>query len=240
MVGVHGHNQTTAAGDRLTAPLTMRHPWLGTDALTEGSASYFYAVWPIRSWAGTPSVDATVRCSSPCVWPSGQKGWTLSHDRTGFVARCTIAAHDVSTSMLTFDLVTEPGTTTHALHGGPLVGLGGRIVDASRLRARIGYEAAFPWWVIWSAAAETDFRDTATIIPLLGEVASPGALFVPSLGIGAGIPVQFRSGAGVQAGARLQGTVSFPVLSLVIPVDVYPGAASAYVWQLGLFGQASF
>jgi hypothetical protein len=37
----------------------------------------------------------------------------------------------------------------------------------------------------------------------------------------------------------MQATVSFPVLSLVIPIDVFPGTSND-TWQVSMFAQASF
>jgi hypothetical protein len=92
---------------------------------------------------------------------------------------------------------------------------------------------------IWSASVETDFQGTTTIVPL-GELATPDFLvLIPSVGLGAGVPVQIRRGAGTYVGARMQLTVSFPVLSLLLPVDVFPGAPSR-TWQAGFLGQVSF
>jgi hypothetical protein len=222
-------------GYMATAPLETRHPWLGTRARSDETALYAYALSPIRDWAGSPNIDVTVRCPDARFWEQGQEGWTASLEDGGFVARRTVAARDAST--LSFTIVEKPGT--RVLNGGPFVGIGDRL-DAGQLRARIGYEIAIPWWVIWSASAETDFKGTTTLVAL-GEVASPDVLVVvPSLALGAGVPVQIRSGAATRAGVRMQLTVSFPVLSIVLPVDVFPGDASSETWQVGLFAQASF
>ncbi len=222
-------------GDTGMPPLETRHPWLGTRARSDRTARYAYALSPIRRWAGSPSIDVTVRCSDARSWGPGQDGWTVSHDDGGFVARRTIAARDAST--LSFTVVESQGTSV--LHGGPYLGIGARL-DAEGFRARFGYEAAAPWWVIWSASAETNFDGTTTLVPL-GEVASPDVMVVvPSVGLGAGVPVQFRSGARTRVGVRMQLTVSFPVLSIVLPVDVFPGADSGQRWQVALFAQASF
>lgn len=222
-------------GDMGIAPLETRHPWLGTQARSDRTSRYAYALSPIRDWAGSPDIDVTVRSPDARFWESGQEGWTESHDDGGFVARRRIAARDAST--LTFTIVDARGTTV--LHGGPFVAIGGRI-DAAGVRARFGYEAAVPWWVVWSTGVETNFKGTTTIIAL-GEAASPDlVVIIPSLGLGVGIPIQLRSGAGVRVGIRMQLTVSFPVFSLVVPVDAFPGAASSDTWQVGLFGQASF
>jgi hypothetical protein len=215
------------------APLETRHPWLGTRARTDSVDEFEYALSPIRGWAGSPDIDVVVRCGSARLWRDGQAGWTVGEDEEGFAARQTVAAADAGT--LRFDVV-RAGTTV--LHGGPLIGVGAHL-GAGELRARLGYEAALPWWVIYSASIETDFRNTTTIAPVV-EVASPDLLvLVPSIGLGAGVPVQLRSGEATRVGARMQLTLSFPVLSLVLPVDVFPGATTD-VWQVSLFGQASF
>lgn len=221
-------------GEFAFPPLATRHLWLGTRATEDTTDEYAYALSPIRSWAGSPTIEVTVRCPSARYWPADQAGWAVSEQDGDLVARRTIAAADAST--LRFRVV-HPGTIV--LNGGPMIGLGGRIDGTGEFRARLGYEGALPWWVIWSASVETSFKGTTTVVPL-GEVATPDLIFViPSLGLGAGVPVQIRQGAGTYVGARMQLTVSFPVLSMVLPVDVFPGASSD-VWQVGLFGQASF
>jgi hypothetical protein len=216
-------------------PLETRHPWLGTHARVDQTDQYSYALSPIRDWAGSPNIEVTVRCPDARFWGPGQDGWTASHEDGAFVARRTIAARDAS--RLSFTIVGRPGHTV--LNGGPFVGIGDRL-DAGQLRARFGYEMAVPWWVIWSASAETNFKGTTTLAAL-GEVASPDVMvIIPSLALGAGVPIQIRSGAATHVGVRLQLTVSFPVLSIVLPVDVFPGDSSDETWQVGLFAQASF
>lgn len=220
-------------GEFAIPPLWTRHPWLGTTARADTTDEFAYALSPIRSWAGSPTIDVAVHVPSARYWPAGQQGWTTGEGDGDFVARRSIAATDAS--RLTFSVV-RPGTTL--LNGGPVVGLGAGL-DSGTVRGRLGYEIAIPWWVIWSAAVETDFQGTTTIVPL-GEVATPDLIvLIPSVGLGAGVPVQIRSGAGTYVGARMQLTVSFPVLSLVVPVDVFPGAPTR-TWQVGLLGQASF
>ena len=166
-------------------PLETRHPWLGTHARRDQTARYAYALSPIRAWAGSPEIDVTVRCPDARFWESDQEGWTARSEDGGFVARRTIAAREAST--LSFTIVDEPGNLV--LNGGPFVGIGDR-VDAGQVRARFGYEIAVPWWVIWSASAETSFNGTTTLIAL-GEVASPDVfVIIPSVGLGAGVPVR--------------------------------------------------
>ncbi|MGA2124392.1 MAG: hypothetical protein ABSG58_08200 [Acidimicrobiales bacterium] len=149
------------------------------------------------------------------------------YDTTGGWAR--------DASLLEFTLLRKPATTV--LNGGPLLGLGARL-DAPRFRMRFGYEAAVPWWMLWSASVETDFRAMTTLVPG-AEIASPNVwAFIPSVALGAGVPVQLRS-AQAAVGGRIQLTASWPVVSLVMPIDFFPVAA-ADRWQVALFGQASF
>ncbi len=217
------------------SPIEVRHVWLGTRERREAKSSYAYAVSPIRSWGGAPMIDVEVHVPDARFWADGQDDWTATDERGETVARRRIASRDVTT--LRFELVTAPGTSV--LHGGPLVGVGSRF-DTRGIRARFGYEVAAPSWLIVSAAVDTDFASVTTLAPL-AEVASPNLLvFIPSVGVGAGVPVQLRSGSSPRVGFRGQLTLSFPVVSLVFPLDVYPGAPRGDVWQAGLYGQASF
>jgi hypothetical protein len=60
------------------------------------------------------------------------------------------------------------------------------------------------------------------------EAATPDILvFIPSLGLGLGMPVQLRSGEPTLVGARVQLTLSFPVLSFVVPIDWFPAGAGS-------------
>jgi hypothetical protein len=213
-------------------PLWTRHPWLSTPERDDATDEFAYALSPIRGWAGSPSIDVAVRCPDARCWPEEQTGWIVGDGGGDLVARRTIAARDAAT--LHFRVV-RPGRVF--MNGGPLVGVGARL-GTPGARGRFGYEIAAPPWIIYSAAVETNFKDTTTLVPL-AELATPDLIIlIPSFGLGAGVPVQVRSGSGPLVGARLQLTVSFPVLSMVLPVDFFPGTSDA--WQVGLFGQLSF
>jgi hypothetical protein len=54
------------------------------------------------------------------------------------------------------------------------------------------------------------------------------------------VPVQLRSGAPTLVGARVELTVSFPVVSLVVPFDWFPAGAGNEQAQIALLAQASF
>jgi len=222
-------------GEWAIPPLTTRHPWLATEERLDGSLDFAYALSPIRSWAGSPTIDVSVRFPGSLRW-SGARGvaWKRTREGTDEVARATVAAADAST--LRFGFV-KPGTTI--LWGGPLVGVGGRL-DAKELRVRLGYEVAQPSWAIYSAAVETSFHGRTTLVPL-AEAATPDLLFViPSLALGAGVPVQLRSGASTLVGARAQLTVAFPIVSMVVPFDWFPAGTSADRFQISMMAQASF
>jgi hypothetical protein len=214
-------------------PLEVRHLWLGTTARHAGVEEFAYALSPIRAWAGSATIDVAVHATSGRPWNEGQDGWTVTDEGGERVARRSVATRDAAT--LRFTLVRP---ATGILHGGPLIGVGARL-DAPEARGRLGYEVAYPWWLIYSASVETSFKGRTTVVPVVEAATPNGAYVIPSVGLGAGVPVQFVSGQGARAGLRMQLTLSFPLVSVVFPVDVFPGAASD-VWQAALFGQLSF
>ncbi|MGD0524650.1 MAG: hypothetical protein ABSE49_05885 [Polyangiaceae bacterium] len=221
-------------GEFVLDPHFTRHPWLSTPERGLTQAEYAYAVSPIRSWGGSPTIDVTLRVARglEVVPPEGR--WTQSLEDGAFVARASLAARDVS--VLRF-FVGRGGTTL--LNGGPFVGAGGRIGPAE-LRTRLGYEVAYPSYVLYSAAVETSFHGRTTLVPMV-EAATPDILvIIPSLGLGAGVPVQLRAGEPALVGGRLQLTVSFPVISLVVPFDWFPGGSGSEQAQIAMLAQASF
>jgi hypothetical protein len=226
----YGDNREEFAIDAILA----RHPWLSTQARDDEGVAYAYALSPIRSWGGSPTIDVSVHLGRGMRWATTEGAWTVGVEGGGFVARTTVLARDAS--VLRFGMI-EPGTTV--LNGGPFVAAGGRVGPAE-LRTRLGYEIACPRGVIYSAAVETSFHGRTTLVPLV-EAATPDLIIIiPSLGLGAGVPVQLRSGAPTLVGARVELTVSFPVVSLVVPFDWFPGGAGSEQAQIALLAQASF
>lgn len=107
------------------------------------------------------------------------------------------------------------------VHGGPLVAFGATVdEDADTFRMRVGYEFAAPSWLLYSVVFETDCQDIFIVTPAV-EAALPFVLLLPSLGLGAGAPIRIEDGD-VRVGARLQVSVAFPYVSLVVPFDLYP------------------
>lgn len=81
-------------------------------------------------------------------------------------------------------------------------------------------------------------RTHYTIVPAI-EVASPSfILIIPSLAAGVGVPVQLHSSGPPSVGARAQLAMSFPLVSILVPLDVYfdDGARPqlAFLTQIGL------
>jgi hypothetical protein len=225
-----------ATTDVVRAATEARHPWLGTRKRSDLANTYVYALSPIRSWAGSPDIDITVRCPRSLWAPyQHEEGWSLADESTDVVARRTIQAQNAST--LRFTLIAEHGTV--ALNGGPFVAAGGQLSPGD-FRLRVGYEAAVPDWLVWSASVEANVHGQVTFVPL-AEAASPELfLLIPSFALGAGVPVRVEAGGRTLAGIRGQLTMSYPVFSLVLPIDVFPTDAAGDGVQVSLYGQASF
>jgi hypothetical protein len=222
-------------GEFALPPLKTRHPLLSTSPQSEVHNDFAYALSPIRGWAGSPTIDVTVRFPRSLEWKAMDgTAWRVAPEGGETVARASIAS--ASASVLRFRLI-RPGVTL--LSGGPMLGIGGRL-DAKELRARLGYELADPYWLIYSAAVEASFHGRTTLVPVI-EAATPDLAFIiPSWAFGLGVPVQVRSGEATLVGARAQVTVAFPFVSMVVPFDWFPGATGGDRTQISMMAQASF
>ncbi len=105
-------------------------------------------------------------------------------------------------------------------NGGILAGIGGNLDDSGGLRARFGYEIAAPEWLLFSLSVDTNFKDDVVLTPTF-EAATPSLLFLPSLGLGVGMPVRLVEERRV--GVRVQLSVHWPVLGWVTSFDIFPG-----------------
>jgi hypothetical protein len=126
---------------------------------------------------------------------------------------------------------------SHFLNGGPVVGIGPRL-DYPDLRLHFGWEFAGPAYVLYQLAGETNGSGRFTAVPSI-EVATPGFFLIPSIGLGVGAPVEVVGGK-PYPGARVQFELSFPFVSLAIPVDFFPTVGPPDVAQVALVIQASF
>lgn len=215
--------------------LVVRHPLIMPELRTDAEHRYRYALSPIRSWGGSPVISVTVVLDPHTSWNTSGGGWQLFHEDGATVARRRIAASQAST--LEFSYV-RPGNDRGPIDGGPLLGVGARL-DVRQFRMRAGWEAGWGSLFLGSAVVETDFSSRVTFVPTL-EASTPNLMIVvPAIGAGVGLPVQLRSGGSPLVGLRMQGTLSFPALSLVFPVDYFPKGAGDDRWQLALFAQLS-
>lgn len=229
-------NDRSPGSEFTLSPILTRHPWLSTDEREDTDFDFEYLVWPIRSWAGAPRLEVTVR--HPAGWGfdagefAGGRGWSRATSGGTAVRTIQVDARAEPRLSMRFTLA-----GTRLLHGGPVLGVGPRL-DAPGGRVRVAYELAYPNWLIYSLAGEASFAGRFTAVPAI-EVATPDIIvLIPSLAVGAGVPISSGGGAGLAVGARLQFTVAFPILSLQIPVDVYPSMSGSTV-QTALVVQAS-
>jgi len=108
-------------------------------------------------------------------------------------------------------------------YGGPFAGVGTTTGGDAALRARLGWEAAPRPWLIGALMAESDLRRRWLAGATL-EATTPSFAFIPSLSLGAGVPVQLAPTTRV--GARFLSTVHLPIVGVAFTYDVYPGTAN--------------
>jgi hypothetical protein len=216
--------------------LMARHPYMMTKLRRDIDHKYKYALSPIRSWGGSPFIAVSIVLDRGTSWNADDGGWQVTTEGGATVARKRIASADAS--MLRFSY-RRAGNEDRVLDGGPLVGIGGRL-DAPDFRMRAGWEVGYTGYLVGSAVVESNFTSRVTFVPTV-EAATPNiVLIIPAIAAGLGLPVQLHSGAAPVVGVRIQGTLSFPFLSLVFPVDYFPAGRSGEQWQLALMGQVSF
>lgn len=215
--------------------IVARHPILGSHPRREEKLDFTYFISPIRTWRGHPDIEITVRSPSSWSFTSPGPGWTTTRSGTRDVSRLVTTAE--ATPRLTYSLVVPPGLF---VNGGPIVGIGAELEEAGP-RLRAGYEIGLKDWMIGSLAYESFVdrnRSNYTFVAAF-EAASPNVIIlIPSLSAGLGLPVQFHSSGPVSVGARGFVGLSFPLLSLMVPVDVYFDDPSHP--RVAFMGQLSF
>ncbi len=198
-----------------------RHPLFGPrhQSSWQGSADeFFYLISPIRGWAGDPEIHVSIRHRSENDFEATGLAGRFAARREGNVTTQSIVVRASSGQNLRFRLA-FPEPFIH--NGGPLIGLGTRL-GRTEFRMRVGYELGLSNFMILGAVAETNFRDFLTAALTL-EAATPVlAIIVPSLSFGAGPAVQFREDTPTRVGGRAQIGISWPILGLSFPIDVYP------------------
>lgn len=197
-----------------------RHLLLGK-AGRERSWDLEYLVAPIWTWTGDPTIDVEVVVRGPYRVSLGD-GWA-KEEKDG-VARAVrrFSASDAPASLQV--LLSQDAAAFG--NGGVLLGVGGAFArnQPATLRARLGYEGCALGWLLFSAAAETDFERTVQLVPAV-EAASPALWVIPSAGVGLGAPV--RIAPAVRAAARLQASLMFYPVGVFAAVDYYPRAGQS-------------
>jgi hypothetical protein len=216
-----------------------RHPLLHTRPREEARYEFQYLVHPLRAWAGARAVHIEVR------WP---RSWDYAHpaldgagpfavhDEGGTrVASCDADGARAGTLGLAFRF---GGRTL--LDGGPLIGVGGQ-PEPGDVRLRAGWELAGPDWLTWSVVAETNARDRFAVAGVIDASLPDIVVFWPAIGLGVG-PIVGGGPRGPYGGARIQGTLSWPFLSFVLPIDIVAPSfttGSGALVTVALMGQLS-
>lgn len=189
-----------------------------------------YQLWPLKTWADDPVIHLRVR--HPSSWHFDREGWAEGSERGA-----TVHTRDVPLSLaenaLELSFTIEPSAITS---GGLLLGLGGAKGDFAGFRTRVGYEFAVPRELLWSVSFDLDFKGTAFVSPT-ATLATGALWFIPSFGIGVGMPVQIAPERRV--GARLQLDVMFYAIGFVTSLDLFPRANGDPYTQATFLGQIS-
>ncbi|MCA9589771.1 MAG: hypothetical protein KC657_30920 [Myxococcales bacterium] len=229
--GMHGYTLPAIVARHLAFSATSRERW------TSSVDELIYVASPLATWAGDPEIHVTIRTlrANDFVPQSLDGAWTESSEAGARVSRATFRA---STKQNVAFRVTHRPSPLY--NGGPLVGIGPRL-GREELRLRAGYEIGIGSSLIAGLAAESNLQEYVIVVPTV-ELASPNVIaIIPSLAIGAGMPVQARKSEPARVGGRVMLTISWPVLSLLFPIDIYPepGASTSHV-QGSFMTQLSF
>ncbi len=229
--GMHGYTLPAIVARHLAFSATSRERW------TSSVDELIYVASPLATWAGDPEIHVTIRTlrANDFVPQSLDGAWTESSEAGARVSRATFRA---STKQNVAFRVTHRPSPLY--NGGPLVGIGPRL-GREELRLRAGYEIGIGSSLIAGLAAESNLQEYVTVVPTV-ELASPNVIaIIPSLAIGAGMPVQARKSEPARVGGRVMLTISWPVLSVLFPIDIYPepGASTSHV-QGSFMTQLSF
>ncbi|UQA61276.1 hypothetical protein [Polyangium aurulentum] len=212
--------------------VSARHPLLHQGDAERHIYGVDYLLSPIRTWADVHRMEVSIRY--PRSWEvtgslyagegAPRESWRSLEERGEKVERYLLEGKPDPKSKggaLTLRIST-PGAIVQ--HGGPFVGIGGVVGsgDAAGFRMRFGYEMAAPWWVIESISADVDFRGRVVVTPAV-EAVSGQLVFLPSMSIGLGVPVQILPTPTV--GGRILATLQYPILGFVTAVDIFPAPA---------------
>jgi hypothetical protein len=221
-------------------PLYTRHPFgtsSGSLAWSRGAEDYLYLVSPISKWAGDPEVVVTIRHDARTDFHLVSPRASATTMRDGNVETERLVFRASSRENLRFGLAYTP---PFLKNGGPVLGIGPRI-GREELRVKTGYDVGLSSFMVLGGSAETNFDRYITGAVVL-DAATPSFVgVIPSLSAGAGVPVQFRHGEPTRVGARFQIGISWPLVGISLPIDVYPTGNSSGSHVEGAFmTQVSF
>jgi hypothetical protein len=208
-----------------------------------------YLLAPLNTWAGEPRVTVVVR--RPAGWsfaaqtsdapeefgelPAGPPpGWESAVD--GETATETWRSGGPLPAVL--DLGFGVGESEPFFSGGAVLGFGGTVgAGGGDFWMRIGYELAYPGWLLYSVNVDTNYIDRVVVAPQL-EVATPLPYMpiFPSLDVGLGLPIQALPE--LLVGIRFLCGFTWGPVGFNATFDIYPSldTGDADFLQLGLLG----
>jgi len=205
-------------------PIATRHRMLGHDPAADAEYpddSYYlvYLMYPKDAWAGVGKTEIVVRYPDGCELGGGiGSGRWRSVARAEGVATARAATTGKGVKQLALRL-TFPFVRMY--HGGPVVGLGGDVIEDAGFRLRVGYEFSGPPWLVYSLSADSDLKRRLVVAPAV-EAATRASMFalIPSFSGGLGVPIRVVPEATV--GIRGQLGLQFPAFGFAAALDVYP------------------
>ena len=212
-----------------------RHRLFVRGGRTDRRIGLRYFVAPIRTWSGFPAA-----MSFTLVHPAGWEAWNDGVDGATTRTAGGLTTHegrlDTAQATLAIDLTLSARTPIHA---GALLGIGGHVDDATGVRLRAGVEAGRGAYLA-SLALEVERDDDATglvVVPAI-TAASPWVIIVPSIGLGAGVPI--RIAPTVEIGGRVQADAQLGPLGMLLAIDYFPGMeAGVRRFTVAVLGQLS-
>lgn len=204
--------------------IEARHLWLAPRHRPE-ITDVEYLLAPLHTWAGDPEIH--IKVVAPAGWSFGASEEPTWRDAPGAEGWKVVTEAGRALATRTFTARAAPRTLFLAFHrpasvfnrGGPLLAFGARVGPNASPRLRAGWQVAAPDYILYSLTAETDFGQQVVVSPMV-QAASPHMIFIPSFGLGLGVPVQVSPRA--RLGMRGIVDAHFVSFGLVTTVDHYP------------------
>jgi len=202
--------------------LQLRHPYFAPRTVAKSVLRYSFELWPVRLWTGTQLQK--VKIVLPPQWTAEVRGFPakkigpglLEGEQDGRVADVMV-------------LTLRHSESGPLVNGGPLFAVGGRL-DRAQLRFRAGYELGLGEAASTSLVLDHELNRYSTLA-WMWELGTHSGPFWPSLTIGAGPLVRLGSGS-TAAGGRVQGGLSFKIISFGVSLDIQqePEPLASFVW----------